>query len=351
MGAFVRGGLVGLLLCGLHAPPLPSAPARKPPDRTPGVRRAFRHSTVLCLAAFALFPAAAAAGRADGPALGIARAKLAAGLTCGPGFARSERAPVLLTPAFSSDTLSYGWNYMRQLRADGIPFCSISVPDEGYGDLQRTAKFVVFGVRRMARVTGRKVTLLGHQHGGLDEFWALTFWPDVARSVSDLVTLATPYSGTTSSSGLCGPGGHCTAALRQITKGSRFLAALRAAPRPKGVSITSISTKDDALITPQPAASRLPGLRHILLQRKCPGRVVDHFATLADNVAYRLFRDARSHRGPARAARVPDGACARPYMPAADPATLSLTGIFLESFFARNAASDDREPRLDPYAR
>ena len=139
------------VLCGLHAQPLPSAPARKPPDRTPGVRRAFRHSLVLCVTACALLPAAAAAARADGPALGIARAKLAAGLTCSPGFARSERAPVLLTPAFSSDTLSYGWNYMRQLKADGIPFCSISVPDEGYGDLQRTAKFVVFGVRRMAR--------------------------------------------------------------------------------------------------------------------------------------------------------------------------------------------------------
>jgi hypothetical protein len=79
--------------------------------------------------------------------------------------------------------------------------------------------------------------------------------------------------------------------------------------------------------------------------------VVDHFAALADNVAYRLFLDARSHRGPASASRLPARACSRPYMPAADPANLSLTGLFLEGFFARNAASNDREPAIAPYAR
>jgi triacylglycerol lipase len=317
-------------------------------------RRSIRHAVLLSAVALALVPSVAVAerhGGSTGPALGIARVKLAAGLSCSRGFAKSSKAPVLLTPAFSSAELSYGWNYIPQLTAAGIPFCSISVPDGGYGDLQKTAEYVVYGVRRMSRVTGRKVTLLGHQHGGLDELWALTFWPDVARSVSDLVTLATPHSGTTSSTGLCSAGGHCTAALRQITKGSRFLSALRAAPLPKGVAITSISSKNDALIVPQPAASRRKGIHHVLLQRVCPGREVDHFAALADNVAYRLFLDARSHRGPASAARLPARVCAAPYMPAADPATLSLTGLFLNDFFARNAASNDREPRIAAYAR
>ena len=117
------------------------------------------------------------------------------------------------------------------------------------------------------------------------------------------------------------------------------------------MAITSISSKNDALIVPQPAASRRKGIHHVLLQRVCPGREVDHFAALADNVAYRLFLDARSHRGPASAARLPARVCATPYMPAADPATLSLTGLFLNAFFARNAASNDREPRIAAYAR
>ena len=292
-------------------------------------------------------------GTADasiGPQLSAPRAALVAGLTCSPDFAGSKKAPVLLTPAFSDANGSYSWNYMPQLAADGIPFCSISTPDGGYGDLQRTAEYVVYAVRRMSTETGRKVTLVGHQHGGLDELWALKFWPGMARSVSDLITLETPHAGTTSSSGLCAGGGHCTAALRQITKGSNFLKALRPAPRPKGVAITSITSLDDALITPQPAASTLRGGTNIVLQDVCPGRKVDHFAALADAVAYRLFRDARSHPGGGSAERLPETACDEQYMPSANPAFLSLTYLFLASFYQRNLTSNDTEPQVAGYA-
>jgi len=308
---------------------------------------------VACAAAAVLVLPAAAPARAParGPALRVPAAALAASLTCGPGLRHAKRAPVLLTPAFSTADASYGWNYVPQLQRDGIPFCTISVADEGYGDLQRTAEHVVYAVRRMHALSGRKVVLLGHQHGGLDELWALTFWPDVARDVSDLVSLETPYAGTTSSSRLCTPTGHCTAALRQITRGSRFLAALRAAPRPRGVAITSISSTDDTLITPQPAASRLPGARQVVLQDVCPGRTVDHFAALADAVAYELLLDARAHPGPASTRRLAPDACATAYMPAADASLLGFTGVFLASFTARNAASSDREPAIRAYAR
>ncbi len=293
---------------------------------------------------------ASAADASIGPRLTVPRADLKESLACSDGFADSKRAPVLLTPAFSSAAESYGWNYIPQLTADGTPFCSISVPDEGYGDLQKTAEHVVYSVRRMSTETGRKVTLLGHQHGALDELWALKFWPGMARSVSDLVALETPFQGT-SSSGQCGEGGHCTAALRQITKGSRFLKALRSAPRPKGVRITSITSLDDALITPQPGASRLRKATNIVLQDVCPGRKVDHFAALADAVGYRLYRDARSNRGGASVKRLPADACDEQYMPAADPTFLSFTGLFLLGFYQRNASSEDVEPATAGYAR
>jgi hypothetical protein len=275
---------------------------------------------------------------------------LAAGLQCSPGLAKARQNPVLLTPAFSDAATSYGWNYLPQLAADGIPACAISVPDDGYGDLQRTAEYVVYAVRLMHAESGRQVVLLGHAHGALDELWALTFWPDVARSVSDLVSLEAPFEGTASSHALCAGAGHCTAALRQITKGSRFLAALHAAPLPQGVSITSIASIDDTLITPQPAASHLPGARDLVLQDICPGRVVDHFGSLADSVAYDLFRDASTHPGPADPSRLPGGACNTHFMPAADPAVLGLTSVFLADFVARNAASDDTEPAIRNYA-
>ncbi len=286
----------------------------------------------------------------EGPRLDVPAAVLAASLRCSPGLAHARTNPVLLTPAFSSAATSYGWNYQPQLAADGIPACAISVPDDGYGDLQRTAEHVVYAVRRMHAESGRQIVLLGHQHGALDELWALTFWPDVARSVSNLVSLETPFEGTTSSQGLCSGAGHCTAALRQITKGSRFLAALHAAPLPRGVSITSIASNDDTLITPQPAASHLPGARNLVLQNICPGRYVDHFGSLADSVAYDLFRDAATHSGPADPHRLPAGACDTRFMPAADPTVLNFTSVFLSGFFARNAASDDTEPPIRTYA-
>ncbi len=286
----------------------------------------------------------------EGPPVDVPAAVLAASLRCSPGLAHARQDPVLLTPAFSSAATSYGWNYLPQLAADRIPECAISVPDDGYGDLQRTAEYVVYAVRRMRAESGRQIVLLGHQHGALDELWALTFWPDVARSVSDLVALETPFGGTTSSEGLCAGAGHCTAALRQITKGSRFLAALQAAPRPPGVSITSIASTDDTLITPQPAASKLPGAHNLILQDICPGRFVDHFGALADSVAYDLFRDAAAHPGPAEPHRLPGGACQTRFMPAANPMVLSLTSVFLTGFLARNAASVDTEPAIRTYA-
>ncbi len=277
---------------------------------------------------------------------------LASALSCDPSVRNARRSPVLLTPAFSSAATSYGWNYLPQLRADGIPTCSISVSDDGYGDLQKTAEYVVYAVRRMARMSGRKVILLGHQHGALDELWALTFWPDIARRVSDLVSLETPYNGTTSSITLCAPPGHCTPALRQITKGSRFLTALRKGRRPRGPAITSIASKDDALITPEPAASRLRGARNVVLQDVCPGRKVDHFAALADNVGYELFLDAIHHAGPADPARLAHGICSRLYMPLANSAVLQAAGAFLALFAQRNAAdTSTQEPSVARYAR
>ena len=157
----------------------------------------------LALALVVLRPRQRTGRRRRRSVAGNRRSKLAAALTCSPGFAKSKRRPGAADSRVLErhDCRTAGTTPAAE--ADRIPFCSISVPDEGYGDLQKTAEHVVFAVRRMSRVTGRKVTLLGHQHGGLDELWALTFWPDVARSVSDLVTLATPHAGTTSSGGLC----------------------------------------------------------------------------------------------------------------------------------------------------
>lgn len=294
---------------------------------------------------------AAPVAAAPGPVLEVTSAELDTALICAPNLEGATRDPVLLTPAFSTAAASYGWNYLARLPKIGVPTCSITVPDSGYGDLQRTAEYVVAAVRRMHRESGRDIVLLGHQHGALDELWALTFWPDIARKTSDLISLATPYNGTTSPAALCGSGAPCAAATRQISTGSSFVAALAAAPLPPGPAYTSIASLDDTLITPQPEASRLDGATNIVLQDICRGRQVSHFDILADAVAYELVIDAITHDGPADPSRVSPAPCGTKLMPDADPVIAAAANGFLPIFLAQNtAAAVPAEPETRPYA-
>lgn len=266
-----------------------------------------------------------------GPPLDVPAATLQKALTCSGPLAGATHDPVLLTPAFSTGPQSYGFNYEVQLPAAGITTCTLTLPDRGYGDLQVAAEYDVAAIRTMAAQSHRQVVLLGHQHGALDGLWALKFWPDLAGKVSDFISLATPYHGTSTAAGLCGLLHRCPPSVWQISTGSKFLAALNAAPLPAGPSYTSIATAYDEFIVPQPATSTLSGAANIQLQSICPGRPIEHFTILADNLTYRLVLDAVSHRGPAAAARIPASVCSGPlYMPAATTvqgATGALAGL------------------------
>ncbi|MFI8568939.1 esterase/lipase family protein [Rhodococcus sp. NPDC078407] len=246
---------------------------------------------------------------AVGPPLTVTQAALDEALTCTTDLHDATRDPVLLTPAFATDQQSFGWNYLQSLPAIGIPVCSLSFPDEGYGDLQISAEYVVHAVRTMAADSGRKVVMMGHQHGPLNELWALTFWPDLPALVSDVISLATPYNGTDSARNGCDDSQECPPANWQIATGSNFLTALAARPLPVGPSYTSIFTKFDQLIYPQPRASTLTGAANIAVQDICPLRPVEHFGILGDNVAYNIVVDALEHDGPAVRKRISRNLC------------------------------------------
>ena len=250
-----------------------------------------------------------------GPPLTVAQADLDEALTCTTDLHDATRDPVLLTPAFATDQQSFGWNYLQSLPALGIPVCSLSLPDAGYGDLQVSAQYVVNAVRTMAADSGRKVVMMGHQHGPLDELWALKFWPDLPALVSDVISLATPYNGTNSARSGCDRAKKCPPANWQIATGSRFLTALAARPLPVGPSYTSIFTRFDELIYPQPRASTLTGAANIAVQDVCPLRPVEHFTILGDNVAYNIVLDALDHDGPAARARISKNLCFTTVMP------------------------------------
>jgi triacylglycerol esterase/lipase EstA (alpha/beta hydrolase family) len=64
----------------------------------------------------------------------------------------------------------------------------------------------VFAIRRMHRLSGQKVSIVGHSHGGMNFRWALRYWPDVRQMVDDAVSLAGNNHGTetVNALGACG---------------------------------------------------------------------------------------------------------------------------------------------------
>lgn len=295
------------------------------------------------------------ASAAEGPVLQVSASDLERALVCSGPLADLTRDPVLLTPAFSTGAQSYGFNYRRQLPALGITTCTLTLPDGGYGDLQRAAEYNVLAIRKMAAASGRKVVLIGHQHGALNGLWALKFWPDLAAQVSDYIAMATPFNGTTNAAQLCASTRRCPASYWQIAAGSHYLAAL-AGPLPVGPAYTSITTQYDELIVPQPSASRLAGARNIVLQDLCPGRPIEHFTILADNLTYRLILDALENPGPSDPARIPGNVCRQSlylpgvFSPAGAAGVLQGFSGFLLGLLPGLSGSVPAEPALRSYA-
>lgn len=301
------------------------------------------------LLVFATNPPLATAHTATGPELTVDDDLLASALTCTTDLSNAAVDPILLTPAFATDQQSFGWNYLKSLPALDIPVCSISLPDAGYTDLQVSAEFVVHAVRTMAAASGRKVVMMGHQHGPLNELWALKFWPDLPSLVSDFISLATPYNGTDSARTGCDRSGTCPPANWQIATGSRFLTALDARPLPEGPDYTSIYTKFDELIYPQPRASTLDGAVNIAVQDVCPLRPVEHFTILGDNVAYNIVLDALHHDGPADRSRISKDLCFTTAMPGLVRPTDNAYFTDVPRQFRDQSVS--AEPELASYAR
>jgi pimeloyl-ACP methyl ester carboxylesterase len=312
--------------------------------------------SLLTAAALAFTFTAPAAAAPPGPPITVTTAELDAAFECSGPLTGLTRDPVLLTPAFSTAEESYAWNYRRQLPKAGITTCSLTMPEHGFGDMQRTAEYVVAAVRRMsAQRGGGQVALMGHALGGLSNLWALRFWPDLPGLVSDDIALAAPFQGTSTATG-CKAESPCPQSLWQIAPRSAFVAALNRVAPPKGPGYTSIATAFDEVITPQPSASRLPGATNVSLQSICPLRPAEHFLILADNIAYLLVMDALTHPGPANPSRISRLNCLGPlYLPGTKIESIPTTLGYAASTFAGIDTYGKRttvaaEPPLRPYA-
>lgn len=296
-------------------------------------------------------PRATAGATATEPRYHVPRADLKAALHCPASFT-SGRQPVLLVHGtFTHGQENYGWNYLPELAARGFDACYVDLPNRSLDDIQLASEYVVFAIRKMHRLSGHRVDVLGHSQGGLEPRWALRWWPSLRPQVSDLVTLATPNHGTA----LGNFGAASCAACFQMGQGSDFLTALNAGDEtPGAVEYTNLyTTLQDELVVPATSAATT-GATNIAVQDVCPLRPVDHVSMAADRVVLTLVLDAFTHRGPASVGRLPAPAtlCTQqPLLFPSDPtAGLSVLTADLTDPHVPAGSVATEEPALRRYA-
>ena len=278
--------------------------------------------------AILLFGAFVTSAHAREPRLDVRASKLRSALFCQESVSRAARTPVLLVTGTGVDG-SEAWPDGLQiaLRRDRVPSCYVNLLRHATADIQVAAEYVVYAIRRMRKRGGRKIAVYGLSQGGLLPRFALTYWPSLRKQVGDVVLVAGTHHGTTAFSSLvdaCDSRCRFPAAAWQQAAGSHLLRALNRRGRPETfgpTSWTTVRTLDDEIAQPTGGAhptSALRGASNLVIQRICPGRTTNHIGSGVDSVSYAALRDALSHKGPARAARLGARVCRRPYAPGLD---------------------------------
>jgi triacylglycerol esterase/lipase EstA (alpha/beta hydrolase family) len=313
--------------------------------------RAFGATVAAVFAAALLGPVPAATAAAE-PVLNTPVATLDAALHCPSSFTHPDHEPVLLVHGISSTyDESWGFGYVPALTSAGYDVCGVDLPGRSMGDIQDSTEYVVHAIDAIHAATGRKVDVVGHSEGTLQERWAVKWWPHLQDEVDDMVTIASPAHGITGGNLFCTfP---CAPAPAQFSIGANFIAAInRGDETPGPISYTDIYSTTDEAITPFTTAP-LSGATDIAVQAVCPGRVVAHFQFLYDAVTYRLVVDALSHTGAADPGRLPLGKCLEVNLPGVSAAdATAATAVVAANFDAAflSAPTVWSEPPLRAYA-
>jgi triacylglycerol esterase/lipase EstA (alpha/beta hydrolase family) len=305
-----------------------------------------------------------------GPALDVPAPQLSQAMRCTANLTSAARAPVLFVTPTLVDPDEAFFGYERAFGASGTPYCTLTIPYFTTEDIQLSAEYVVYGVRRIHAETGEQVTMLGwSQGGGPEPRRALRFWPDIRPMVSKLIDIEAPNHGTillhtlcagrTCANALCPA--TCVPALWQQADNSAFTAALNSGHETfPGIAYTNIYSHTSQFVQPNLNSSGTTSLHggggaiaNIATQDICPLNVADHLAYYYDPVAYAIVLDALDHPGPADPARINHAVCAQVSMPYVNPVDIPATtaGIYQKIFLDRfiNEPHVSREPALKCY--
>lgn len=297
------------------------------------MRRARRLAAAACIGVLGLLAGGGASATASGPRLTVPQSDLAAAFKCPIDPTNAAVTPVMLvtgTGASGDQAYLIGQDAFE---AYGHPVCYVNFPDFTTADIQTSVQYLVYGLRAEFALAHRKVAVIGISQGGLLPRFALTYWPDLRKKVSDVVAAAGTQHGTNLSRG-CSASAPCAPANWQQLRGSRLLRALNSQPdeTPGDVSYTTVRSLTDETVQPQGGkhpTSALDGASNILIQSVCPGRTTSHIGTAVDSVTFAAFIDAVAHggkqrRGAARVSRFPADVCSHPYAPGLNEAQTTL---------------------------
>lgn len=287
------------------------------------------------MVALLALPAAAAARDfapvdRPGPALSVPAVALQKAFACSGNPGAASKPSVLLVPGTTlTPQANFAWNYERSLSALGIPWCTIELPDAAMDDIQTAGEYVVYAIRRLHQLSGRKIDILGFSQGGMVPRWALRFWPDTRAMVDDDIGLDASNHGTVNSQ-YCDLSANCPAAFWQQRASANFIAALNSFQETfAGVSYTEVYSNKDEVVIPNFDDSGSSSLHtgggaiaNVRVQDICPADVSDHLAMGSyDAVGYALAVDAITNAGPADAKRIDSGVCSEPFQPGVNAAT------------------------------
>lgn len=294
------------------------------------------------------------------------------------GAAGDVDAVVLVHGTSTRGHEQYAWNYELRLAEEGIPYCVVTYPERGFGDMQVSAEYVVVAVHEAAAISpSGKVDLVGHSQGATMPRWAVKHWPSVQAAVDDFVLHAGPNHGTWAADEPLAPAlvgtplqplGARPPVLWQFRTDSEFNRHLNDGDETPGeVDYTSVYAHTDELVQPSgwngPATAALEvddpaKVVNVNVQDVCPGRVVEHVTLgTTDRVVMELTIATLRSPGPADVGAIDTTLCALPdqyVVPATLPALLGAGGT--SSFEEGSAWLDPsryvtEEPPIRDYAR